>query len=78
MVIELKVYCDITHFKPGTKIGQSFEVDIPQGATIGAALEQLGIPKNVYGLFMNGRHVAPDKTLNPNDRVYILEALNGG
>lgn len=78
MVVELKVYCDITHFKPGAKLGQSFEVDIPQGATIGVALAKLGIPSNVFGLFLNGRNVAPDKTLRPNDRVYILEALNGG
>jgi sulfur carrier protein ThiS len=78
LIVELKVYADISFFKPGAKIGQSFEVDIPQGATIGQALKQLGIPINVFGLFVNGKHVAPDKTLNPNDRVFILEALNGG
>jgi sulfur carrier protein ThiS len=77
LVVEFKVFCDITYFKPGTKLGQIFKVDIPQGATIEIAMDQLGLPK-VFSFFMNGRYVAPDKTLNPNDRVFILEALNGG
>ncbi len=78
MIVELKAYTDVSFFIPGAKIGQIFEVEIPQGATIAAALEKLGIPANIYGVFLNGKFVAPDKTLNPNDRVFILEALNGG
>lgn len=78
MRVELQVYGEISYFIPGAKHGQVFELDLPQGATIGTALEQLGIPRTMFGLFLKGRHVTVDKTLNPGDRVYLLEALNGG
>ncbi len=78
MKVEIQVYGEISFFIPGARHGQIFEVEVPQGATIGMALDQLGVPRNVYGLFLNGRHVSVDKTLNPGDRVYLLEALNGG
>ncbi|MDD4239405.1 MAG: MoaD/ThiS family protein [Desulfotomaculaceae bacterium] len=78
MIVVLKAYADIDFFIPGAKIGQSFEVDIPQGAPIKAALEKLGIPSNAYGFFLNGRYATEDKILNPNDLVYLLEAISGG
>ena len=78
MRVELQVYGEISYFIPNAKHGQIFQLDVPQGATIGIALDQLGIPRNMYGLFLNGRHVTVDKIMNPNDKVYLLEALNGG
>lgn len=78
MIVKIRVYGEISFFIPGARHGQVFEVEVPQGATIGMALDQLGIPRNVYGLFLNGKHVTVDKPLNPGDLVYLLEALNGG
>ncbi|TEB07634.1 ThiS family protein [Pelotomaculum schinkii] len=78
MLVEMKVYGEISFFIPGARHGQTFKVEVPQGATIGMVLDKLGVPRNVFGLFLNGRHVTVDKVLNEGDKVYLLEALNGG
>ena len=46
----MQVFGEVDFFIPGAKFGQVFELDLPHGSNIEAALKRLGIPPNVYGL----------------------------
>jgi len=76
--VEVKAFGEIDFFIPGAKFGQTFELELPPGSTIKSALEKLGIPPNVYGLLLNGRHVTAEAPLKDGDKIILLEALNGG
>ena len=56
-----------------------FEVEIPEGASVGGLLDQLDIPKSRIGLVsVADRLVKPGKILKPGDVIRIYQPIFGG
>lgn len=67
----------IDMFVPNARFGEKTEVEVPEGAAVRDVLQKLGIPLNVFGVFLNGKSVSYDKKCSENDSIYIVEAING-
>lgn len=79
MQVEVRGFGDgLDMFVPGARPGQRFQVEVPAGATVGEVLEKLGIPRNVFCILVNGRHATSETPCNSEDRIDLLEAINGG
>lgn len=79
MQVDVSVFaCGMDMFIPGTKFGQTLNVEVPVGATVGDLFDKLGVPQIVFGVLVNGRHATIYSQLNHGDRVTVLEAINGG
>lgn len=79
MQVQVRNFADgLDLFVPGAKFGQTFQVDVEPGAKVKDVLTRLGIPLNVFGLLVDGRHATPETPCSPNSRIDLLEAINGG
>lgn len=68
----------LAHLPPGTK-GNTFEVVMPDGATIGELLGPLGIPLDDTSVFLlNGVQAEADAQLAEGDLVTAFSAIAGG
>lgn len=65
-------------FIPGAHFGQKFLVEVPPEAKVKDVLDKLGIPSNIFAILVNGRHATVETICQPNDTIYLLEALQGG
>lgn len=54
-------------------------LDLPDGATVEAAIRQIGVtPADIKLIFVNGRHAEPDHPLADGDRLAFVPAVGGG
>lgn len=80
MKVTARVYATLKRYMPEGKADNDFEVDIPQGTTVGEFLENyLGIPTQaVKVVFVNGKHAELTQILNEGDRVGVFPPVAGG
>jgi sulfur carrier protein ThiS len=55
----------------GLKAGE-LELELPDGATVGQAVERLGVGARVRMLLLNGRPLLQDQELAEGDRLFLM------
>ncbi len=80
MKIQLNLFASLTKFLPEQKdSGFSNLMEIEEGTTIEALLDQLKIPREQPKIiFLNGLHAEETKVLKEGDRLGIFPPLAGG
>lgn len=80
MKIQLKLFASLTRFLPNPE-GAGFTnlVEIDEGTTIEALLDQLKIPREQPKIiFLNGIHAEGRTVLKEGDRLGVFPPLAGG
>ncbi len=79
MHIQVRLFATLVRCIPGVKSGISFDVELPEGASISYLVKQLNLPENeVKVSFVNGRTQSLDFLLRPGDEVGIFPPVGGG
>jgi molybdopterin converting factor small subunit len=77
--VEVRVFSGLEKFVPEAGLGKSLVVSLPEGATVRDLVRQLRIPADqVFTVFVNGRHAAPDRVLAAGDRAALFPPVGGG
>jgi molybdopterin synthase sulfur carrier subunit len=79
MKIQLKLYATLSRFSPNGAAGASFEVELPEGATLQDLVNQMKIPAEEAKItFCNGLMQSLDWNLKPGDEIGIFPPIGGG
>jgi len=80
MKIQLNLFASLTRFLPDPEgAGFSNLVEIREGTTIEALLDQLKIPREQPKIiFLNGLHAEVNTVLKEGDRLGVFPPLAGG
>ncbi len=79
ITVHVKLFATLRRYSPGLKIGQALPVELPDGATVGHLLQQLGLPPaEVKMVFVNGIVRERDHPLAPGDELGIFPPVGGG
>jgi molybdopterin synthase sulfur carrier subunit len=79
MRVHTKLFATLVRLVPDTTSGIPFDVELPDGATVAALVDRLGLPADeVRMVFVNGRARSMDWVLNPDDDVGIFPPVGGG
>jgi molybdopterin synthase sulfur carrier subunit len=88
MKIQVRLFAHFTRNLPqsildeypqGIRAGRSFDVEVPEGSTVGNLADQLALPRNeIKVTFVNGRARNLEHKLNPGDQVGIFPPVGGG
>lgn len=80
MKIELKLYASLGKYMPQALLqGQQGSIEVGEGTTIKALLENLKVPlETVKLIFVNGIHAKEDDLLKEGDRVGVFPPVAGG
>jgi len=79
MLVYVKLYATLTRHRPNTKGGEPFEVELPEGSTLGDLYRHLGVPQEeVKTAFVNGRAEGPRYTIQAGDEIGIFPPIGGG
>ncbi|MEW6274583.1 MAG: MoaD/ThiS family protein [Bacillota bacterium] len=77
--VEVRLFSGLEKFFPAAGLGKACLVQVPEGATGSDLIRQLNIPADqVFTMFVNGRHAAPEQVLQPGDRVALFPPIGGG
>jgi molybdopterin converting factor small subunit len=77
--IRVKLFATLCRYLSNAAPGIPFEMELPEGATVGELVNQLKLPlEEVKVFFVNGRARPPDWVLNSNDEVGIFPLVAGG
>jgi sulfur carrier protein ThiS len=77
MKIQLKLIASYRDFLPPENEGRA-EIEIPEGTTAVAILQNLGVPIDETVILVNGRATDPDETLQEGSVVFAFHATAGG
>lgn len=88
MNIEVRLFAHFTRNLPqrildeypqGIRAGQSFDVEVPEGCTVGDLADRLALPRDeIKVTFVNGRARSLEHRLEPGDQVGIFPPVGGG
>lgn len=79
MQIYVKLFATLQIFLGNVPSGTAVEINVPEGSTLGALVEQLKLPpEEVKICFVNGRIVELDYMLTEGDEVGIFPPIGGG
>ena len=79
MQITVALFAHLSSFQPDGEAGRKPRAfDLPEGTTVGAVIESLGLPDEPRVLFVNGRHADEDTVLAEGDRLAIFPPVAGG
>jgi molybdopterin synthase sulfur carrier subunit len=79
MRVSVKLYANLVRYVPGSKPGVPFELDVPEGVTLGDLATRLRIPPaEVKIAFIAGRVQPEQRVLAPGDEVGIFPPIGGG
>jgi len=82
MKVELNLYASLGRYVPDVqerKGRNSCDVEIESGTTVGALLDQLGVPADAPKvIFLNGTHSERGAVLKEGDRVSAFPPVAGG
>lgn len=79
MRVRVKLYASLRQYAPESSSGGSFEVDLPEGATLKDLIEALAIPEEEPRVnFVNGLTQPLDYELKPGDEVGLFPPIAGG
>ncbi len=80
MQITIRLLAGYRRYLPeGHDARAGFPYEVPTGTQVGEVLAGLPIPPNdLHTVFVNGRHAARDRVLEPGDVLAIFPAVGGG
>ena len=79
MQIELALYAKLSARYPvGGSGREPRPLEVADGVTVGALVEQIGLAEEQRITFVNGRHAPDDLPLAPGDRLAIFPPIAGG
>ena len=79
MRIEVRLFATLREYAPAEGNAGVFSTMLPEGGTVGALLESIGIDANQVHLRMvNGAGVGDDHVLKEDDRVGLFPPVGGG
>jgi len=79
ITVYVRLFATLRQYFPDLKIGEVMPVELPEGATVGQMLEQLGLPTNeVKMVFVNNIGRGDDSPLAAGDEVGIFPPIGGG
>jgi len=77
--VKVKLFGGLEKILNNVSVGETLEVELPDGNTVKDLLERIGIPeKESHTLLVNGLHAELDTVLQPSDRVSIFPPVGGG
>jgi molybdopterin synthase sulfur carrier subunit len=79
MRVKVKLYATLVRYKVGEQAGKSFEVELPERATLQNLIACLEIPPEETRItFVNGIVESPGRVLKNEDEVGIFPPIGGG
>jgi molybdopterin converting factor small subunit len=79
ITVQVKLFATLRRHRPGTKLGEAFAVDLPEGRTVRDLIQELDLPEaEVKLVFVNGRFRDSDHVLADGDEVGIFPPVGGG
>ena len=79
MRIQVKLFATLCRYFSSAAPGIPFEVELPEGATLGDLVSQLNLPRQeVKVFFVGGRARPADWPLEQGDEVGIFPLIAGG
>lgn len=80
MRLRVKLFATLAQFSPVDGLpGTPFEVELPDGASIGDVFRQIGIAEELVKItFVNGIVQTADFVLAPGDDIGIFPPIGGG
>lgn len=77
--VKVRLYVTLRKYSPGTGVGESLILPMPEGARVADLLVKLGVPKSeVKTAFVNNRRRDEDYPLSDGDRVAFFPPVGGG
>jgi molybdopterin synthase sulfur carrier subunit len=77
--IHVKLFATLRRLRPGLGLGESFPVQLPEGATLGDLIRQLDLPETeVKIVFVNGIVRDREYVLADGDELGIFPPIGGG
>lgn len=77
--VRVRLYATLRQYHPELKVGEALTLHIPEGATVGQLVTQVGIPPDtVRMIFKNGRAVEPTHILGDGDDLAMFPPVAGG
>jgi len=79
MLVKVRAYAMLRRYVPGVALGQSAVVELPPEATVGDALDRLGIPRaETKVCFVGGVRRELDHQLRDADELAVFPPVAGG
>jgi molybdopterin converting factor small subunit len=79
MQVRVKLYATLSRYLSNTAAGIPFEIEVPDGTTVGGLVNALKLPREEVKLFfVKGRARPIDWSLEPGDEVGIFPLIGGG
>ena len=79
ITVHTKLFASLRHYRPGLEIGEAFPVELPEGATVGDLIREMGLPdKEVKVVFVNALFRELGHKLADGDEVGIFPPVGGG
>ena len=79
MQLEIRLYATLRQYAPPGSIAGVFSLELPEGKTVDALAETIGIcPDKVHMRMVNGIGVAGSHHLKDHDRVGLFPPVGGG
>ncbi len=79
MRVRVKLYATLSRYFINTAPGIPFEIEVPDGTTVGDLVNRLKLPlEEVKLFFVKGRARPIDWPLEPGDEVGIFPLIGGG
>ena len=79
ITVHAKLFATLRQYRPGLEIGEAFPVELPDGATVGGLIRQIGLPEGeVKIVFVNALFREPAYVLADGDEVGIFPPVGGG
>ena len=77
--LRVKLFATLRVHRPGLKIGEAFPVELPDGATVGDLVEELGLLEGEVKLvFVNALVREREYVLADGDELGIFPPVGGG
>ncbi len=79
MIVKIRVFATLRKYLPDLDLGESVDVNLEQGSTIGQLIEHLGIPEaEIKLVYVNGHYREWDYVLSENDEIGFFSPVGGG
>ena len=79
MIVRVRLFANLVQYRPDTKAGKPFDVELAVGSTLADLVEYLKLPRvQVKVIFVNGIGVPLDHVMQPGDEIGIFSPIGGG
>ena len=79
ITVRVRTYAGLRRHTPGVELGQSADIQLPEGSTVGMLLDRLGISRaELKVCFVAGLHREMDHVLSDGDDVALFPPVGGG